>query len=44
VSVSIEGDGTASYNHYKEGDDMTEFYPMLKFSQECKYKTMSLTE
>jgi hypothetical protein len=44
VSISIESDGTASYNHYKEGDETTEFYPMLKFSQECKYKTMSLTE
>jgi hypothetical protein len=44
VSVSIDSDGTASYNHYEEGDDTTEFYPMLKFTQECKYQTMSLTE
>ncbi len=44
VSISIDSDGTASYNHYEDGGDTTEFYPMLKFSQECKYQTMSLVE
>lgn len=44
VSISIEGDGTATYNRYEEGDDTTEYYPMLKYSQACKCKTMSLTE
>ena len=41
VSVTIEGDGTASYNHYE--DESQEFFPLLKYSDECKYRTRSLT-
>ena len=40
VSVSLDDDGTASYNHYS--DDEKEYYPMLKFSSKCPYFTKKL--
>ena len=40
VSVTIEEDGTASYNSYE--DETQHLYPLLKFSSECKYHTKSL--
>ncbi|MDF1880815.1 hypothetical protein JHD50_05765 [Sulfurimonas sp. MAG313] len=42
VSVSLDDDGTASYNHYSEEDK--EFYPMLKRLSKCAYHTKSLTK
>lgn len=42
VSVSLdEEDKTASYDHYADEDDR-EYYPMLKYSSKCSYKTKSL--
>jgi len=35
VSVSLDDDGTASYNHYS--DDDKEYYPMLKLVSKCPY-------
>ena len=40
VSVSLDDDGTASYNHYSEDDK--EFYPMLKRISKCQYHTKKL--
>ncbi len=40
VSVTVDKDGTASYNHYE--DENQEFFPLLKYSDECKYRTKSL--
>ena len=40
VSITVEEDGTASYNHYEDEDQ--EFFPLLKYSDECKYRTKSL--
>ncbi|PHR57065.1 MAG: hypothetical protein COA44_06650 [Arcobacter sp.] len=40
VSVSLDDDGTASYNHYSEDDK--EFYPMLKRVSKCQYHTKKL--
>ena len=40
VSVSLDDDGTASYNHYSEDDK--EFYPMLKRVSKCHYHSKSL--
>ena len=37
VSVSIDEDGTASYNHYN--NESKEYYTMLKYNNECKYFT-----
>jgi len=42
VSVSLDDDGTASYNHYS--DDEKEYYPMLKRISKCEYHTKSLTQ
>ena len=42
VSITVEEDGTASYNNYE--DESQELFPLLKFSNECKYRTKSLTE
>jgi len=41
VSVTLDDDGTASYNHYSE--DEKEYYPMLKRLSKCPYHTKSLT-
>jgi len=41
ASVSLDDDGTASYNHYTSEDKA--FYPMLKFVSPCAYKTKDLT-
>ena len=40
VSVTLDSDGTASYNHYEDEDQ--EFFPLLKYSDECKYRTRRL--
>ena len=40
VSVTLDSDGTASYNHYEDEDQ--EFFPLLKYSDECKYRTKKL--
>lgn len=40
VSISIDEDGTASYNHYE--DESKEYYPLLRFTSECKYFTKPL--
>ena len=40
ISISIDEDGVASYNHYD--DESKEYYTMLRFSKECKYVTKSL--
>jgi len=42
VSVSLDDDGTASYNHYSEDDK--EFYPMLKRISKCQYHTKKLVK
>jgi len=42
VSVSLDDDGTASYNHYS--DDDKEYYPMLKRISKCPYRTKSLVK
>lgn len=42
VSVSLDDDGTASYNHYS--DDDKEFYPMLKRISKCPYHTKGLSQ
>ena len=42
VSVSLDDDGTASYNHYS--DDEKEYYPMLKKIAKCEYHTKSLAQ
>ncbi len=42
VSVTIEEDGTASYNHYE--DESKEYFPMLRFISECPYETMALSK
>ena len=42
VSVSLDDDGTASYNHYSEDDK--EFYPMLKRVSKCQYHTKKLVQ
>jgi len=42
VSISVDKeDHTASYDHYTDDDDK-EYYPMLKYSSKCSYKTKSL--
>ena len=38
ASLSLDDDGTASYNHYANDDK--EYYPMLKFISNCAYNTM----
>ena len=40
VSVTIEEDGTASYNSYE--DETEQLFPLLKFSSVCPYRTKSL--
>lgn len=40
VSVSLDTDGTASYNHYE--DDDKEYYPMLKLVSKCPYYAKEL--
>ncbi len=40
VGITVEEDGTASYNHYEE--QSKELFPLLKLSSECPYRTMSL--
>lgn len=40
VSVTVEEDGTASYNRYE--DETQEFFPLLKYTSECPYRTRSL--
>lgn len=42
VSVTIEEDGTASYNHYE--DESKEYFPMLRFISECPHETMALNQ
>lgn len=42
VSITLEEDGTATYNHYE--DESKEYFPMLKFASECPYFTKSLVE
>ncbi len=42
VSVSLdEEEGTASYDHYSDEDER-EYFPMLKYSSGCSYKTKSV--
>jgi hypothetical protein len=40
VSITIEEDGTASYNSYE--DETEQLFPLLKFSSVCPYRTKSL--
>ncbi len=42
VSVTLDDDGTASYNHYSQEDK--EFYPMLKLVSTCPYRSKSLLQ
>ncbi len=42
ASLTLDDDGTASYNHYVETNDDMEFYPMLKFISKCPYHTKEL--
>ncbi len=44
VSLTLDDDGTASYNHYTEEGEDKEFYPMLKFVSQCPYHTKSLLQ
>ena len=37
VSITVEDDGTAMYNHYEE--EAKEYFPMLKFLSTCAYNT-----
>lgn len=42
VSISVdEDDATASYDHYTDTNSK-EYYPMLKYSSDCAYKTKDL--
>lgn len=40
ASVSLDDDGTASYNHYANDDK--EFYPMLKYISKCAHHTKDI--
>ncbi len=40
VSITVEEDGTASYNRYD--DESQEVFPLLKYTSECPYHTRSL--
>jgi len=44
VSISVdEEDKTASYDHYSD-TDKREYYPMLKYTSDCAYKTKDLSK
>ena len=40
AGITVEEDGTASYNHYEV--ESKEYFPMLRFASECPHHTMAL--